>query len=74
MTEQTQILLEQARRLSPAERAQLADELLATLDQPDAKITAQWAEEAERRLSAYERGEIQAIDAEEVFARLHKKK
>ena len=67
-------LLEQAKRLSPTERAKLADELLASLDQPDAAIEAQWAEEAERRLSAYERGEIQAMDADEAFARLHKKK
>ncbi|MGH8396937.1 MAG: addiction module protein [Gammaproteobacteria bacterium] len=73
MTEQTRILLEQARRLSAIDRAALVDELLSSLDQPDEAVQAQWAEEAERRLAAYDRGEIQAIDVDEAFPRLHKK-
>ncbi|MGH8335445.1 MAG: addiction module protein [Gammaproteobacteria bacterium] len=72
MTEQARILFEQAQRLPPAERAKLADELLASLDQLDEVIQAQWAAEAERRLAAYDHGEIHALDADEVFSRLHK--
>ncbi|MGH2479747.1 MAG: addiction module protein [Ktedonobacteraceae bacterium] len=73
MTEQTRILLEQARRLSAIDRAALVDELLSSLDQPDEAVQAQWEVEAERRLAAYDRGEIQAIDVDEAFSRLHKK-
>ncbi len=74
MTEQTRILLEQARRLPPAERARLVDELLSSLDEPDEAIQAQWAEEAERRLAAFDQGEMRAIEADQALAELHKNK
>ncbi len=38
------------------------------MDNPDAEIDALWAKEAEERLAAYDRGDIEAIDAEVVFA------
>lgn len=34
-----------------------------------AEIEAAWNAEIEKRLAAYDRGEIVALDAEEVFAR-----
>ena len=74
MTEQTRILLEQAKRLPPAERARLVDELLSSLDEPDEAIQAQWAEEAERRLAAFDQGEMRAIEADQALAELHKNK
>ncbi len=74
MTEQTRILLEQARRLPPAERARLVDELLSSLDEPDEAIQAQWAEEAERRLAAFDQGEMRAIEADQALTKLHKNK
>ena len=66
----TEDILEIARRLPAAERAALVDELLRFLDKPDAEVDALWAKEAEERLAAYDRGEIEAIDAELVFAEL----
>jgi hypothetical protein len=34
-----------------------------------AEVQAAWDEEAERRLAAYDRGEIQSVDGDEVLAR-----
>lgn len=57
--------------LSDEERATLADQLLQSLDEEDqAEIDRAWALEAEDRIAAYERGEIQAIPGEEVLASL----
>jgi len=43
-------------------RARLAQRLLASLDRlPPAEAEALWAEEAERRLAAFDRGELAAI-------------
>ena len=36
-----------------------------------ASVEAAWDEEAERRLTAYDRGEVRAIDGELVLARAH---
>lgn len=60
-----------ALQLAPAERAKLAERLLASLDEDD-EILAAWVE-AERRGDAYERGEMGAIDFEESIARLNAK-
>lgn len=50
MTEQTRALLSTALQLSVDERAELAAELLASLDgEPDADVEAAWAAEIERR-------------------------
>lgn len=61
-----------ALQLAPAERARLAERLLASLDEDD-EILAAWVEEAERRGEAYERGEMEAIDFDESIARLKAK-
>lgn len=61
-------LLQRALSLPPEERTELADRLLTSLDPaPDEKIDALWAELAERRLDAYERGEIKAVSAKDGF-------
>ena len=61
-------LLEEALSLPHEERAELADRLLTSLDSPpDRRIDALWAQEAEDRLDAYERGEIKALSAREAF-------
>lgn len=61
-------LLEAALSLPPAERAELADRLLTSLDSgPDRRIDNLWAQEAEDRLDAFERGEIKSVPAEQVF-------
>lgn len=60
-------ILKEALSLEPAEKAELIDKLLSSLDQPDAELEAVWAKEAESRIDAYERGEIKAVTLERVL-------
>ena len=53
--------------MSPAKQAELLDLLIRVLDKPDEKIDKLWAEEAESRLDAYQRGELRALSVEEVL-------
>ena len=59
---------DQARALTPEERAKLAESMLESLHSPLAEIEAAWAEEIEQRVAAFDRGEIPAYPAEDVFA------
>lgn len=62
-------LEQQAKALTPEERARLAEVLLESLqDAPIAEIEAAWDREIEQRVAAYDRGELKAISAEDVFA------
>ena len=59
----------EALSLDVTTRARLAQRLLASLDElSPAEAEALWAEEAERRLAAYDRGELEAVASEEVLA------
>jgi putative addiction module component (TIGR02574 family) len=69
MSEATKKLGIEANKLLPEERMELVDEILASLDRPDERIDRLWAKVAEDRLAAYHRGEINAIDLEEVLAK-----
>jgi putative addiction module component (TIGR02574 family) len=63
-------LANRGRQLPREERERLVDELLESLNEPAAaELDAAWSAEIERRLAAYDRGEIQALSAEEVFAK-----
>ena len=73
MTESTKNLSVEARKLTPAERLDLVDDILASLDEPDPGNDQLWAKEAEDRLAAYRRGEIEAISIEEVLAKYRAK-
>jgi putative addiction module component (TIGR02574 family) len=59
-----------AKQLSAEERAQLAEELLESVESEiDPAARAAWEAEIKRRVAAYERGEAKLIAAEEVFER-----
>lgn len=73
MTEATKSLSFEARKLTPAERIDLVDDILSSLDEPDPNIDSLWTKEAEERLAAYRRGEIRAIPLEEVLAKYRAK-
>jgi len=60
-------ILEEALTLRPAEKAELIDKLLYSLDKPDQEIDDLWAKEAESRIDAYEQGKIKAVTLEEVL-------
>lgn len=59
---------EQARALDAEERAKLAESLLESLHSASAEVEKAWAEEIEQRVAAFDRGEIPAYAAEDVFA------
>ena len=56
-----------ALRLPPAQRAALARDLIASLDEADEVETA-WADEAARRFEATASGDAEPIFAADVFA------
>jgi len=59
---------QQARSLVAEERAQLAETLLESLHSPISDIEAAWAREIENRVAAFDRGDMPAYAAEDVFA------
>jgi putative addiction module component (TIGR02574 family) len=63
-------LLEAANRLSQADRAWLAQELLHPLGDgsTEAEIEAAWSDEIKRRLDAIDSGQVEMIPLEEVLA------
>ncbi|MGD9063984.1 MAG: addiction module protein [Desulfobacterales bacterium] len=60
-------ILKDALNLRPAEKAELIDKLLSSLDNPDKEIDALWAKEAEARIEAYDQGKIKALTLMEVL-------
>jgi len=52
MTRVAQRLLDEARSLPTEDRAEIAQELLSTLEQPDSRSEAEWLAEIERRARA----------------------
>lgn len=75
MTVQTQHVLAEAMELPPEERALVAEEILASLTpHPSQAIDEMWAIEAERRIDAFDRGEVEAIPAEDVFAKINRQR
>jgi putative addiction module component (TIGR02574 family) len=70
MHDQVVELAEQGKALAREDRSRLVDMLLVSLhEDPLGEVEAAWDDEVERRLVAYDRGEIQAIDGEEVLAK-----
>jgi len=69
-------ICEAAEKLPPMERIELIEHLFFSLDSKSErkKIDKLWAEEAEDRLSAFERGEMKSVSAKEVFRKLESKR
>lgn len=70
MPDQVSELVQLGRALAPDDRERLVDQLLESLNEPAAaELNAAWEAEIERRLAEYDRGDVHAIDAEDVFAK-----
>ena len=69
METQLELLESEALKLTPGERAVLAQRLLASLDE-DAEIEDAWAAEIERRIAEVESGAVQVIPIAEALARV----
>ncbi len=75
MSREGKQILAEALNLPPIERAEIVEKLLSSFEFPSRKtIDELWAQEAESRIDAYERGEITAIPAKEVFEKIEKRK
>ena len=68
MQTQFETLEAEALKLTVAERAKLAEHLIASLDE-DSEIEEAWAGETERRIAEIEAGTAQLIPAAEAIAR-----
>ena len=72
MTEREQVL-EKALSLSAADRAFVADALEQSLPHEGfatPEVAAAWAAEVQRRIEAFERGDIKAVDADVAIERM----
>jgi putative addiction module component (TIGR02574 family) len=66
-------IAQQALSLAPEDRVYLADVLeqsLASGSFATAELEAAWSAEIDRRIEAYDRGEVQAVDFETALARI----
>jgi len=74
MTADTKQILKRALSLSPIERAELIEKLFHSFEFSDRKsIDSLWADEAEKRIDAFEKGSLPAISAKKVFKKIEKK-
>jgi putative addiction module component (TIGR02574 family) len=73
MRPSTANLLDSALKLPREDRAQLASELIASLDgEPEAGVEAAWDAEVERRVLQVESGEARLVDWKTVKAEVSK--
>lgn len=60
MTEKSQVILEEALKLTANERAEVAEQLIASLDEaPDADVERAWQEEVHRRVQEFRQRDCQ---------------
>jgi len=69
MTDDAKRLSVAAQNLAPSDRLELVERLLDSLDAPDNAVDQLWTTEAESRLAAYRRGDIQAVPLASVLAK-----
>ena len=74
MTATTDRVTEEALSLPADIRLNLVEKLITSLNLPiDKDIDRFWAEEAERRVSQIEAGEVRLVPGEEVFSKIRAK-
>ncbi|MFH0977436.1 MAG: addiction module protein [Spirochaetota bacterium] len=65
-------LAKKAFELKPVERIQLVEAILFSLDKPDPEIEQKWIAESEARYEAYNKGEIEAINWDDIKMRYNR--
>jgi putative addiction module component (TIGR02574 family) len=71
MTDTTKKVLKQALKLPPTDRAILIEHILSSFDLPERKhIDELWANEAEDRIDAYDKGLTTSTPAKEIFNKI----
>lgn len=69
VTEQARVIAEAALKLTPTERAELVERILASITPGNLAAEQAQSAEAAERVAAYRRGEIDACDLDEALAR-----
>lgn len=72
MTDRIDELSSKARKLAPADRVRLAEELLATVQEADEEVDTAWDEEIRRRVAEIDAGTATLIPAEQAFAEVRR--
>lgn len=72
MSTETQEILARALGLPAVDKARIAEELLASLNQTDEAIDGLWRKEVEDRIAAYGAGQIKSVSLEDVLAKYRK--
>ncbi len=67
MENSANLVLSKALELSAIERANVAEELLFSLDKVDPNIDSLWVKEVNSRIEAYQKGDINTVSIDEVF-------
>lgn len=65
---ETKEILHHALSLKPADRFLLIENLITSLNEPDKKIDEIWANEAEKRLTAYREGRLNSVPMDEILS------
>lgn len=71
MSEQGRMILAQALKLPPIERAELIERILDSFGLADRKeVDEAWAREAEDRIDGYEQGKMKSVEISDLFGRI----
>lgn len=62
-------LLKELLALTPSEKAEIIDKVLKSLDEPDEKIDTLWKQESEKRIDAYDNGDISSVSVNDTFSK-----
>lgn len=75
MSANAEKVLQEALNLPPEDRAEVLQRLLATFQEPpDTELDELWAQEAEDRIDAFDRGQLGSVSEEEVFSRINRQR
>jgi len=75
MSASSEKVLQEALSLPPKDRAEVLERLLETFQEPpDPELDKLWAQEAEDRIDAYDRGELASVSSEDVFATIDRER
>jgi len=70
---ETNDVINKALKMAPSERAKIIDHLIKSLDKPDPEIDKLWKKEAESRIEAFEKGQIEAVPLQDVIRKYKKR-
>ncbi len=66
-------ILDEISPLKPVEKLQLVDRILNSLNLFDGQVDTIWAQEAEDRIEAYERGMLSVVNEDDVFLKYRRR-